>query len=205
MCVPFDFASQLEYAFTNIHLLRNMNEKQRIAAVWHLVELGGMPLIVNALQPSHKAMSMGMTLMGMLFKGQTGTSHSSCVAHLLTRSYLFSLTHTFKHNPPPVVWPFLCIVPDENLLSHKLGRLILTNKKYARRTCCLLISSHANSPCSFLPFFLSPCIHRLEVGGGGLNKPPHAFFFSPAPPFACSLFLSPSFSTGFCLRLRQAW
>ncbi|EGD75214.1 hypothetical protein PTSG_12496 [Salpingoeca rosetta] len=81
------FNNLLEYAFANIHLLRNMNEKQRIAAVWHLVELGGIPLIVNALQPAHKAMSMGMTLMGMLFK-------------------------------------------DENLLSHKLGRLILTNKKF---------------------------------------------------------------------------
>eukprot|EP00043_Microstomoeca_roanoka_P013031 m.127292 g.127292 ORF g.127292 m.127292 type:complete len:566 (-) comp15654_c0_seq5:294-1991(-) len=81
------FNNLLEFAFTNIHILRNLGEKQRIAAVWHLVELGGIPLIVSALQPNHKAMSMGMTLMGMLFK-------------------------------------------DENLLSHKLGRLILTNKKF---------------------------------------------------------------------------
>eukprot|EP01147_Barroeca_monosierra_P009237 gene9237-1521_t len=81
------YNNMLQYAFTNIHLLRNMSEKQRIAAVWHLVELGGLPLLVNTLQPKHSAMSMGMTLMGMLFK-------------------------------------------DENLLSHKLGRLILSNKKF---------------------------------------------------------------------------
>jgi hypothetical protein len=40
----------MEYAFANIHLIREMKEQQRIACLWHLVELGGMPLIIKTLQ-----------------------------------------------------------------------------------------------------------------------------------------------------------
>jgi hypothetical protein len=96
----------MEYAFSNIHLIRQMPEKQRITCLWHLVELGGIPLMIHTLQPDQKAFSMGMTLMGIMFRGE----HFSDVA---------------LHSPLLQG----CIRVDENLLSHKMGRLVLKNPK----------------------------------------------------------------------------
>eukprot|EP00730_Choanoeca_flexa_P016243 TRINITY_DN7638_c0_g1_i3.p1 TRINITY_DN7638_c0_g1~~TRINITY_DN7638_c0_g1_i3.p1 ORF type:complete len:349 (+),score=45.98 TRINITY_DN7638_c0_g1_i3:62-1108(+) len=81
------YQSMMEYAFGHIHLIRQMPEKQRITCLWHLVELGGIPLMIHTLQPGEKAFSMGMTLMGIMFR-------------------------------------------DENLLSHKMGRLVLKNPRF---------------------------------------------------------------------------
>eukprot|EP00049_Salpingoeca_infusionum_P013846 m.258302 g.258302 ORF g.258302 m.258302 type:complete len:615 (+) comp15539_c0_seq3:75-1919(+) len=113
---PEQVNSMLEFAFGNIHLLRQMPEKQRIAAVWHLVELGGIPLIVTTLQPGHQCLSMGMTLMGMMFA-------------------------------------------DENLLAHKLGRLILTNKKFLPAIAVGLDPARQSD--ALMPFLVSQVLHNV--------------------------------------------
>jgi hypothetical protein len=59
----------MEYAFSQLPLIQQMQEQQRSALCYRLLDGGALPLLVQALQPGQPLMSFAMTLTGVLFKG----------------------------------------------------------------------------------------------------------------------------------------
>jgi len=53
-----------------LQLIQQMQEQQRTALCWRLMETQSLPLLVQAMQPQQPLMSFAMTLTGVLFKGQ---------------------------------------------------------------------------------------------------------------------------------------
>ena len=57
-----------------------------------MVELGAIPLLIKTLQPNEKAFSMGMTLIGIMFRGSEAAllSHRKLLTLMSRRKPLFS-------------------------------------------------------------------------------------------------------------------
>ena len=67
--------AQLEFGFGHIHFLKALEGERRIGTCWRVMQLGGVPLLVDAIAGDKRSVGFGLTLAGMLIQEENLLSH----------------------------------------------------------------------------------------------------------------------------------
>lgn len=66
---------QLEFGFGHIHFLKQLQGERRLGTCWRVMQLGGVPLLADAIAGDKQSVGFGLTLTGMLIQEENLLSH----------------------------------------------------------------------------------------------------------------------------------